>query len=74
MNAYCVKCKRKTNSSQTQIVKTKNNKYISKGICRSCGCKTSTFVGSGLLGKALNLKDGKIPILGDIPLIGPLLF
>ena len=47
------------------------------GICGQCGAKKSQFVsqqiGQGLLGKILGFKDGRIPVLSDIPLIGALL-
>ena len=47
-----------------------------RGNCKSCGAQKAQFVsqkhGDGLLGKALGLKNNKVPFLGDIPLIGAL--
>ena len=76
MNSYCVKCKETTPTHEVNVSKTKNGKFIAKGRCAECLSKKSRFVsakeGEGLLGKALGLKDGKVPILGDIPLLGAL--
>jgi hypothetical protein len=59
-------------------VGTKNNKLILKGKCKICGKMKSKFIskkeGEGLLGKLFKLPGGKIPVLGDIPLIGNILF
>ena len=74
MNSYCVKCKRSTPTANVKVVKTKNGQYQEKGVCSVCRSKKCRFVskkdGQGLLGKALGI--GKIPILGDIPLLGAL--
>lgn len=75
MDIYCVKCKRKTATRGLQKKLTKNGRYYLSGTCTSCGRKKSRFIsmkGHGLIGKALGLKNGKIPILGDIPLLGAL--
>ena len=74
MNSFCVKCQRRTPTTNVQVVKTKNGKYQAKGVCNVCQSKKSRFIskkeGQGLLGKALGI--GKVPILGDIPLLGAL--
>ena len=79
MESYCVKCKKNTPfDGQLQLFKTKNNRLLLKGLCKICGKQKSRFVskkeGEGLLGKLFKLPGGKIPVLGDIPLIGKLLF
>lgn len=75
---YCVKCKTKTQTINERVVPTKNNKYRKTGDCYKCNTKKSQFIskkeGEGLLGKLLFPKKGKVPILGDIPLIGNILF
>ena len=83
METYCLKCKKQTmfeGKPTTNI--TKNNRHMIKGICIECGKKKARFIsktqyeqiGKGLLGKLFKLPGNKIPILGDIPLIGKLLF
>jgi hypothetical protein len=77
MESYCVKCKKQT-SFDPQLFRTKNNRLILKGLCKVCGKMKSRFVskkeGEGLLGNLFKLPGGKIPVLGDIPLIGKILF
>ena len=43
MDIYCVKCKRKTPTSNLIESHTKNNKSILKGICEICGTKKNQF-------------------------------
>ena len=45
--------------------------FSRKGLYRT-GDGISSHGGAGLLGKALNLPGGKVPFLGDIPLLGAL--
>ena len=75
---YCVKCKRKTKSLKEQVVQTTNGKFRKTGVCEACKMVKSQFIskkeGEGILGKLLFPKKGKIPVLGDIPLIGNILF
>ena len=77
MNSYCVKCKRKTPTvSGVKVVNTKNGKYQGRGTCSVCHKKKCWFVsdsvGKGLLGKVFGLPGGKVPGLGDIPILGAL--
>ena len=75
---YCVKCRRKTPSRNVTVRRAKNGRMYQTGTCTVCGKGKSMFVprggrrGDGLIGNALGLPNGKIPILGDIPLIGGL--
>ena len=83
---YCVKCRRKTPSRNVTVRRAKNGRMYQTGTCTVCGKGKSMFVsedgrtggrksgrrGDGLFGNALGLPNGKIPILGDIPLIGGL--
>lgn len=77
-NIYCVKCKKKTGSSNTNVVQTKNNRYRLTGQCTSCGTMKSQFISqqhaNGLLGNLLGFPGGKIPGLSNIPVLGNLLF
>src|ERR1044071_2658472 len=61
---YCLNCKKKTETSDTTYVKTKNNRQMMKGICVVCGCKKSMFIGS------TTVKGGDIDIhslIGKLP-------
>ena len=79
LKGYCTKCKSKQKIFGAQLSKTKNNRYIVKGTDQY-GHKVNTFVskdfaaqhGEGLLGQALGLPNGEIPILSKIPLLGML--
>ena len=44
---YCVKCKRKTESSNIIEVLSKNNRKMIKSTCLSCGGKKSSFIKTG---------------------------
>ena len=72
MNTYCVKCKRKTGfNSKPNVVRTKNNRLMLRGMCDICGSKKTAFIsarqGKGLL-SMLGIKTplANIPIIGDI--------
>ena len=75
---YCVKCRKKTTSRNVTVRRAKNGRMYQTGTCTVCGKGKSMFVsrggrrGDGLIGNVLGLPNGKIPILGDIPLIGGL--
>ena len=43
---YCVKCKKKTQSVDTIITKSINNRNMLKGVCFVCGKNKSSFIGS----------------------------
>ena len=80
--SYCVKCRKKTPSRNVTVRRAKNGRMYQTGTCTVCGKGKSMFVsqdgrtgsrrGDGLIGNVLGLPNGKIPILGDIPLIGGL--
>ena len=79
---FCVKCRRKTPNRNVTVRRAKNGRMYQTGTCTVCGKGKSTFIsrdgrtgsrrGDGLIGNVLGLPNGKIPILGDIPLIGGL--
>ena len=60
------------------VRRAKNGRMYQTGTCTVCKKGKSKFVsgssrrGDGLIGNVLGLPNGKIPILGDIPLIGGL--
>jgi RNase P subunit RPR2 len=41
---YCLKCKKKTDTTNYKKTKTKNNRNIIKGTCKICGTKKSLFI------------------------------
>ena len=52
---HCLKCKKKTNTSGSQVVQTSNGRYMIRGECNVCGTKKNRFIpnpnaGSGVLG------------------------
>lgn len=55
---YCLKCKSKTETRDSANMKTKNNRYITKGICVVCGSKKSKFIsnkiGEGIFNNILS--------------------
>ena len=73
MLSYCLKCRKNTEIKNPKVVRTKNGRImlLSKCVVRKCLIvKKSKFIkdqeDKGLLGKLLL---GKVPILGDIPLV-----
>jgi len=52
---FCVKCKRKTPTTDEYTTRTRNNRKIHKGICTVCGSVKNKFVGGSILNKALNV-------------------
>ncbi len=79
MKTYCVKCKKVTAfSGEPKLHRTKNDRLILKGVCVTCNKIKRTFEikkeGKGLSGKLFKLPSNKIPVLGDIPIIGSILF
>lgn len=75
MNSYCLRCKSQTGTAEPNVIK-RGNRTVFVGKCDRCGCGKSKFVsaqtGEGILGSLLKLPGGKIPVLGDIPLLGML--
>lgn len=73
---YCLSCRQMTGTSNPQVSQTKNGKYRMSGKCSECNSAKSRFVsrqtGEGLLGKLFGAPGGKIPLLGDLPLVGAL--
>ena len=71
MLSYCLKCKRNTESINSKVSKTINDKAIISSTCALCGSKKSKFIkrqeAKGLLSNlGLRTPLNKIPVLGDI--------
>ena len=83
MDIHCLSCKKKTGGS-LQLGRTANDKLMLVGNCGKCGRRKTRIVskrdyeagqrGEGLLGSLLGLPGGKVPVLGNLPLVGDLLF
>lgn len=79
MTVYCLPERRHYKVSELKNAKmvTSGKRYRIVGMTPS-GYTVSRFIskneaqGSGLIGQALGMPGGKIPILGDIPLLGML--
>ena len=55
---YCVKCKKRTDTTNERITTTKNNRHMKRGMCVICGINKTQFTkapeGGSLLNKAIN--------------------
>ena len=51
---YCVKCRKKTDTSDSYETISKNNKKMVKGNCVICGKNKTQFIGSGIVNKTIN--------------------
>ena len=73
MLSYCLKCRKNTESENSQVVRTKNGRIMLLSKCAVCNSKKPKFIkeqeASGLL-SSLGIKTP----LNKIPLLGPLLF
>lgn len=77
---WCMKCRGHSQSNNPKIAKTTNGRPVIYAKCGQCGSGKTKFIskkdfqegqsGSGILGNLLGM--GKIPLLGDLPLIGAL--
>ena len=59
---YCVKCKRKTETTNEQLVTTSNNRSMKKGKCAICGTTKTQFVKSSKGGSILNKMINNLPV------------
>ena len=70
MLAYCSKCKKDTESVDSNMLKTKNGRLMLSSKCAVCGSKKSKFIkeqeAKGFL-SSLGLKTrlSKVPLFGD---------
>ena len=73
MLSYCLKCRKNTESENSQVVRTKNGRIMLLSKCAVCNSKKPKFIkeqeASGLL-SSLGIKTP----LNKIPLLGPFLF
>ena len=71
MLSYCLKCRKNTENTNPEVLKTTNGKTMILSKCSVCGSKKSKFIkeqqAKGLLSNlGLRTPLNKIPVLGDI--------
>ena len=73
MLSYCFKCRKNTESKNSNVARTKNGRIMLLSKCKVCDSKKLNFIkqqeASGLL-SSLGIKTP----LSETPLVGPLLF
>ena len=71
MLTYCLKCKKDTESVDSKMLKSKNDKTILSSKCAVCGSKKSRLVNEDktkvlLISLGIKTPLNKVPLLGDI--------
>ena len=65
---YCVRCKKKTETTNEQLVTTSNNRQMKRGKCAVCGTTKTQFVksakGESILNKMINNLPVEMHLLG----------
>ena len=65
---YCVKCKKKTNTTSEKLVTTTNNRTMKRGSCAVCGTTKTQFIanpkGEGILNRMINSLPVEMHLLG----------
>ena len=51
---YCVKCKKRTDTTNERITTTKNNRHMKRGMCVICGIDKTQFTKAPEAGSLLN--------------------
>ena len=59
---YCVKCKKKTETTNEKLVTTSNNRTMKRGSCVQCGTTKTQFVKSSKGGSILNKMINSLPV------------
>ena len=59
---YCVKCKKKTETTNEKLVTTSNNRTMKRGSCAQCGTTKTQFVKSSKGGSILNKMINSLPV------------
>ena len=64
---YCVKCKKRTKTTNEQTTKTKNNRHQKRGTCVVCGTTKTQFIKAPTGGSLLNKAINNLPIEMHLP-------
>ena len=59
---YCVKCRKKTETTSEKLVTTSNNRTMKRGNCSVCGTTKTQFVKSSKGGSILNKMINSLPV------------
>ena len=59
---YCVRCKKKTETTNEQLATTSNNRQMKRGKCAICGTTKTQFVKSSKGGSILNKMINNLPV------------
>ena len=64
---YCVKCKKKTDTTNEQLTTTKNNRHMKRGTCVICGTTKTQFIKAQKGGSLLNKFINNLPVEMHLP-------
>ena len=64
---YCVKCKKRTDTTNERITKTKNNRHMKRGTCAICGINKAQFIKAPAGGSLLNKFINNLPVEMHLP-------
>ena len=64
---YCVKCKKRTETTNKQTTKTKNNRHQKRGTCVVCGTTKTQFIKAPTGGSLLNKAINNLPVEMHLP-------
>ena len=64
---YCVKCKKRTDTTNERITTTKNNRYMKRGTCVICGINKAQFIKAPAGGSLLNKAINNLPVEMHLP-------
>ena len=64
---YCVKCKKRTETTNEQTTKTKNNRHQKRGTCVVCGTTKTQFIKAPTGGSLLNKAINNLPVEMHLP-------
>ena len=64
---YCVKCKKRTETTNERITATKNNRHMKRGTCVICGINKTQFIKAPAGGSLLNKVINNLPVEMHLP-------
>ena len=64
---YCVKCKKRTKTTNERTTKTKNNRHQKRGTCVVCGTTKTQFIKASTGGSLLNKAINNLPVEMHLP-------
>ena len=64
---YCVKCKKRTETTYERMTTTKNNKRMKRGTCVVCGTTKTQFIKASTGGSLLNKAINNLPVEMHLP-------